>query len=89
MCVFDAEALPPDPISTVSIISENFGIPDAGNEVELEVLVSWNASVGNITSYQIRVVQEFFSNEEADVIAQQSFSVSRLTSPNCAASRLA
>ena len=77
-CVFDAEALPPEPISTVNIISEDFGVPDAANEAELEVVVSWDASIGSIESYQIRVVQEFLSNEDADVIDQQSFSVSLL-----------
>ena len=51
-------------------------MPDAANEAELEVVVAWDAAIGNIGSYQIRVVQEFLANEDADVIDQQSFSVS-------------
>ena len=57
-CIFDAEAIPQDPISAVNIISEHFGLPDpTTSEADVELVVSWSRASGNISFYQIRLVE--------------------------------
>lgn len=77
-CTFDAEAIPPDPISAVNIISEHFGVPDPTTpEAEVELVVSWSRTSGNISFYDIRVVElEGVDEVVADDLYLQRFPVS-------------